>query len=215
MNFGGIRRLFDLLFRKNGHSGPMVDRELPSVLIPEEVAVTVSAGTLKENRQLTKHFSLFELTITTNEKLQKANRLLTDAQVTKLVALAEHAEVIRKICGGLPLAIHSGYRSLELNGATSGSSSTSQHPRCEAIDFHVKGLSCQQVFYNLLQAAKRGEFKFGQLILEKADRPYGTIVWVHCSVIGTLNPSKVGQAMTMSAGGDGKQKYVLVEHLKF
>lgn len=165
--------------------------------------------------QLSEHFSLDELTVTSNDALQAANRVITDDQFVKLTALAAHCEILRAICGGRPLRIHSGYRSPALNGATTGSSSTSQHPRCEAVDFDVPGQTIEDSFNELLAAARAGKFKFGQLIIETAERSYGTVKWVHCSVIGTLDPSKVGQVMKMQSGPDGKPHYVLVDQIKF
>lgn len=184
------------LFKQNGHRGPM------------------KSDYLREDVRLSEHFSLYELTITSNKALQERNRILSDEQVEKLKTLAEHAEAIRTICEA-PVIINSGYRGEVLNIMTLGSSSTSQHPRCEAMDFYVKGMAHEEVFNRLLDMAKQGRFKFGQLILERAARSYGTAVWIHCSVIGTLDPSKVGQAMIMNAGIDGKQHYKLVEQVKF
>lgn len=170
---------------------------------------------MTSDMKLTEHFSLYELTSTSNEALQAKNRELTGEQVQKLVALAHHCEAIRRICGDGPLKIHSGYRSDALNGATHGSSSTSQHPRCEAVDFDVPGQDLGETFRLIHEAARAGKFRFGQLILEQAARPYGTVTWVHCSVEGTLDPMKIGQVMKMVAGQDGKPHYELVEKMDF
>lgn len=170
--------------------------------------------------KLSEHFSLYELTVTSNDKLQAANRDLTADQCQKLGFLALHAEAIREICGGLPVRIHSGYRADALNAATHGASSTSQHPKCEALDFDVAGQPLDDTFRMLLDAARAGKFRFGQLILEQADRGYkdpdgreSIARWVHCSVVGSLPGAKVGQAMKMVAGADGKQHYELIEQV--
>lgn len=174
------------------------------------------------DQKLTTHFSLYELTVTANASLQAANRELTTEQLQKLNFLAHHCEQIRDFCGDASLRIHSGYRSEALNGATHGASSTSQHPRCEAVDFDVAGQPLDVTFALLLAAAKAGRFRFGQLILEQADRGYkdadgkeSIAHWVHCSVIGTLAPEKIGQVLKMVAGPDGKPHYELVEQIKF
>lgn len=193
--------MVDTLFKTNGH------RDVVSV--PEN-----TDPVLRQDVALTAHFSLFELTVTSNASLQGLNHTLTDKQVDKLTVLANHAEVVREICGA-PINIHSGYRNDALNGVTVGSSSTSQHPKCEALDLDVKGQTVEQTFNLLLAAARAGKFKFGQLIIEQAERSYGVAQWVHCSVIGTLDPDKVGQVMKMEAGPDGKPNYVLIDHLKF
>lgn len=176
----------------------------------------------REDQKLSDHFGLFELTITSNAALQDANRDLTDDQVAKLKALADHCEAMRALCGGTALRVHSGYRSPALNGATLGSSSTSQHPRCEAVDLDVPGQTIEDTFNTLLTAARAGNFKFGQLIIEEADRGYkdenGQEVvarWVHCSVIGTLDTAKVGQVLKMQAGPNGKPVYTLIDQIKF
>lgn len=166
------------------------------------------------DQKLSENFSLYELTATSNEALQAKNRELVGDQFQKLIVLAYHCEAIRRICGA-PVKIHSGYRSEALNGATHGSSSTSQHPRCEAVDFDVPGQELGETFRLLHEAARAGKFRFGQLILESAVRPYGTANWVHCSVEGTLDRAKVGQVMKMVAGQDGKQHYELIEKMDF
>jgi hypothetical protein len=172
--------------------------------------------------KLSDHFSLFELTATSNEALQSANRDLTTEQVQKLSTLALHAEAIREICGGIPLRVHSGYRAPALNGATLGSSSTSQHPKCEAIDFDVKDQTLDDTFRKLLEAGEAGTFRFGQLILEEADRGFKDAEgrecisrWIHCSVEGSLPREKIGQVMKMNAGTDGKPHYVLSKQIHF
>lgn len=165
--------------------------------------------------RLSDHFTLYELTITSNAPLQGKNRELTDDQIAKLKILATHCEAIRALCGNQPMAIHSGYRCQDLNGATLGSSSTSQHPRCEAVDFNIMGQDIEDTFKILYQAGIDGKFKFGQLIIEEAERNIGPVRWVHCSVIGTLDPSKVGQVMKMEAGPDGVPHYEMVGKLDF
>ena len=137
--------------------------------------------------KLSINLSLGELTTTTNAALQAQNRDLTDQQVDKLAILARHGEAIRAICGS-PVHVHSGYRCDKLNGSTAGSSKTSQHPSCEAMDFDVNGQPIHESFDKLMSAAKDGRFTFGQLILESADRGYKdakgnevVATWCHCS----------------------------------
>ncbi|MDE2019154.1 MAG: DUF882 domain-containing protein [Patescibacteria group bacterium] len=166
------------------------------------------------DQKLSEHFSLYELTATSNAALQAANRDLTPEQLGKLCALAALCEELRAICGNTPMRVHSGYRSPALNGNTAGSSSTSQHPRCEAVDFDIPGQTLQESFDLIRAAARAGKIKFGQLIIERAERSYGIAEWVHCSVIGTLDPLKVGMVMEMQMV-DGKPHYILVEKFNF
>jgi len=201
-----LTTILNLLFKSSTYQQDIVPA---SVIPPVE-----NGGSLRENIQLSPHFTLFELTATANASLQQQNRTLTDAQVQKLLTLAQLGETIRSIVNA-PVIIHSGYRCPELNEVIPGSSSTSQHPRCEALDLAVQGQSVDDTFNILLAAAKTGDLKFGQLIIEQAQRSYGVVRWVHCSVIGTLDPSKVGQAMKMVSGADGLPHYTLVDKLDF
>jgi hypothetical protein len=156
---------------------------------------------VRTDAPLSPHFSFYELTVTSQTALQDANRDVTDDEYRKLGLLAQFAEGIRHLCGDRPTRIHSGRRAPAVNAGTQGSSDTSQHLRCEALDFDVIGLTVEEVFNILLQAAREGRFSYGQLIIEQADRGYknadGTEAvscWVHASVVGTLDPAKVGLA---------------------
>jgi len=202
-----LSAIVELLFSSNGQRN-VVAPVAPPVVAGEGVAI------FRQDMQLSPHFSLYELTATANASLQEENRTLTDDQVAKLVLLAQQGEKIRAIVN-LPVIVHSGYRCDALNGVIPGSSSTSQHPRCEALDLAIQGQTIDDTFNALLTAAKAGSFTFGQLIIEEAVRSYGVVRWVHCSTIGTLSAEKVGQVMQMQAGADGVPHYVLVDKLDF
>jgi hypothetical protein len=89
---------------------------------------------MRDDQSLSTHFSLYEMTRTDNAKLQDANRDVTDDQVGKLTMLAGWLEGgARPLVG--PMRVHSAYRCDALNGVLPGHSSTSQHPKCEAVDF--------------------------------------------------------------------------------
>jgi hypothetical protein len=163
-----------------------------------------------ENQKLTEHFSLYELTRTDNAKLQEANRTLTPEQVVKLISLAHWLETGPRTVVGAMLS-HSGYRCDALNGSLPGHSTTSQHVKCEALDFHCPGETVDVTFKKLWDAAKAKKFAFGQLILEK-DLTTGA-QWVHISCVGTLNPNHVGQVMTMTKSHEGR-KYEILERIK-
>ena len=200
--------LLNFLFGKNG--GKKLDPPLDDSLPEKDKGVEQ----LREDQKLSDHFSLFELTVTSDVSMQKLNRTLTENQIDKLKTLAQHGECILKICGGA-VNVHSGYRCDALNGVTLGSSTTSQHPKCEALDLNILNQSVEDTFTKLVTASRSGEFKFGQLILERAERSYGSTSWVHCSVPGTLPPEKVGQVLKMDAGIDGKPLYLLIERISF
>src|SRR6266566_8489589 len=107
---------------------------------------------------LSPHFSFEELTVTSNASLQSLNRLVDDAQMGKLIVLANHCEEMREICGDKTMIIHSGYRNPDINSITPGSSPTSQHPRCEAVDFNVVEQDLEETFNLLLSEARAGNF---------------------------------------------------------
>lgn len=124
---------------------------------------------------ITPHFSWEEMQITEHRTL-----LVRNAE--ELAANPKAQDAIRKLCEtlleplrahfGKPVVIHSGYRCPDLNAAIGGSS-TSQHPKGEAADFHVVGVSLQEVFDWI---RKESGLPFGQVILE------GKIpLWVHLS----------------------------------
>lgn len=159
-----------------------------------------------EDRQLTEHFSLYALTKTNNLALQEINRQLTEEQITKLTEVAKLWEQIRTILG-CAIVINSGFRSPMLNKATVGSSLTSQHPKCEAADGTPEGMTVQEAFVKLRAAAKLKQFIFGQLIYEKANRDYGTVEWIHCSLGSPYREyARCGEILTMQGGN-----YQLIE----
>lgn len=75
-----------------------------------------------------------------------------------------------------PVVVHSGYRSPRLNLRVGGSS-TSQHMRFEAVDFHVVGKGCDDVWRWL---AFESGIQFGQCLLEGYQA--GRATWVHLSL---------------------------------
>lgn len=171
---------------------------------------------IREDAQLTANFRLFELTRAADPALQDLNRDLADDQMAKLLALAYHCENIRHLRGDRPMRVHSGYRTVAVNAATQGSSPTSQHPKCEAVDFDIPGEGPEDTFLALYGHAREGRLRFGQLIFEAAPRDYGVVQWIHCSLVGTLNPAHVGQVLRANWNKEeGKFDYELVAQLKF
>lgn len=160
-----------------------------------------------EDRQLTEHFKLYELTQTGNVLLQDENRRITEEQVSKLTILAELLEQVRELLM-MPIIIHSAYRCPKLNKAI-GSTDKSQHVKCEAADFSVKGVDLSQTFRTIRQAAKDKKIRFGQLIYEKASRDYGSTEWIHISLGDPYRDSaRCGEVLTMNDG-----TYELIERI--
>lgn len=160
-----------------------------------------------DDRKLSEHFSLYELTATNYADLQGYNRILTDLQVNKLSNLAMLLETVRLILE-VPLTISSAYRSYAVNMKVGGSA-TSQHMRSEAADFVPKGMDLPLAFSLLRKAAKARNIMFGQLIYEKQVRPYG-VEWIHISLGSPYRDIGIcGQVLTMNDG-----YYHLIEQIK-
>lgn len=150
-----------------------------------------------DDRRLTEHFSLFDLTATTHADLQYINRIVTVDQMVKLQRVAELAENIWAL--GVMLKATSGYRCPALNVAV-GSTERSQHLKCEAMDGIPLGQPVVDAFKTLRALAKDRKFSFGQLILEKDDRE-GHKEWIHLSLgFPYRSPERSGQILTMNQG---------------
>lgn len=130
----------------------------------------VIRGNSNGNIQLSAHFWLNEFTDSfTAERLGIDNHPDPLAQAN-LFKVAELMEQVRKLLGGKPIIINSGYRGEALNRAVGGSR-VSDHLRGEACDFVCPGFGTPLQICALI--AKSG-IKFGQLIWEGS--------WVHISL---------------------------------
>jgi len=168
-----------------------------------------------QDRLLTDHFRLFEATSTSNTALQGKNHCLSANQIATLTETCKLAEIIRTELG-CAVDCHSAYRCPELNGATPGAAKKSQHMLCQAMDLSPAGpdteSSIQAAFDKILAAAKAKKFKFGQLIIEQANRSYGKALWIHVSLgPGYREPSRCGEVMKMVAAADGTPEYTMLE----
>ena len=121
---------------------------------------------------LTKNFSLAELTYSNTAKARGIDNTLPPYLMRNAQALAERLQLIRDVLRA-PITISSGYRCPELNKAVGGTKS-SQHQLCLAADIHAKGYTAQELF----KLISGSNFGFDQLILEKI----GGKEWVHISV---------------------------------
>lgn len=157
-----------------------------------------------ENRNLTEHFTIFELTRTDLPQFQERNRILSVEQIEKLTVLAKLLEHVRFILG-TPLTINSGYRCPDLNKAV-GSTARSQHLHCEAADFTPGQQDLGHAFRMLWRDIKDNGTNVGQLIYETQNRPYGVTSWLHISVGTPYRPiEKCAQVLRMTDG-----KYELI-----
>jgi zinc D-Ala-D-Ala carboxypeptidase len=158
------------------------------------------------DKQLSPHFTLFDLTRTDHADLQAENRHVTSEEEKKLAELANLLETC-KIIVGCDLEIHSGRRYLELNKRVGGSE-RSQHMKCEAADFSPLGPDTEESVVNawqkLAKAARApgSTFKFGQLIVENAaGRDGGRKYWIHVSLGAPYrDKARCGEILTMKDG---------------
>lgn len=119
--------------------------------------------------RLSKHFTVEELTTTTNKKLLQKNRNSALSFYSNLEDLAFFAEQVRAFIN-VPMVISSGYRCEELNKAVGGVAN-SQHVLMRAIDFVPKGMTIDECFDIL----RNSPLVYHQLIKEHS----GKSVWIH------------------------------------
>lgn len=98
-----------------------------------------------ENRKLSEHFSLFEMTRTDHRKFLDLNKTSLTPELIKTgeVLCETLLEPIRMHFES-PLIIHSGYRRPQLNKAIGGSSK-SQHRLFQAVDCHIVGVALKHI----------------------------------------------------------------------
>jgi len=133
-----------------------------------------------ENFYLSPHFSFYEFTRSLKHPgLNEENRWAAIEKKPKLEELAAKLEVIRNRWE-LPLIIHSGFRFPQLNSLVGGAD-TSQHPKAEAADFHIKGVNLLKVFHWIWHCSS---IIWGQLIYECVSSREGSpdLHWIHMSL---------------------------------
>lgn len=132
--------------------------------------------------QLSKHLSLNEVTTSGTAKRLGIDNNPTPEHLNNLKLLAEKVfEPVREHFGK-PIKVSSGYRSKELNAATPGASSTSQHSTGEALDLDQDGMTTGITNKMVFEYIKNN-INFDQLIWE-----FGTDSnpdWVHVSYEST------------------------------
>lgn len=124
--------------------------------------------------QLTEHFTLQELTVTSHRNIDNTPPPET---VDKLRATARGLEHVRLLLGA-PVLVTSGYRCPDLNDLVGGSQN-SQHMRGEAADFVAPSYGLPLAVCRAIEAS---DIRFDQLIWE------GT--WVHISFVEDKKPRR-------------------------
>ena len=151
--------------------------------------------------QLSPHFTLHELTRSDTAARRGINNIPDAAGIAKLRRVcAAILEPVRAHFGG-PVNVNSGYRSPALNRVIPGSSNTSQHTVCEAVDFEVEGHSNYEVAKWI---ANGGIPEFGQVILEFYNPAIAGSGWVHASLRSATNHNEVLTALRIN----GRTRYV-------
>jgi len=131
--------------------------------------------------QLSKNFSLNELTRTSKTHLLAANR---EAALNSPIVIQNLTDLAEKILQPIrdyykkPVTITSGYRSKALNVAVGGSQA-SQHSYGEAADLQIDGISVDEIFADIKSGKVVNLDNVGQVIIEKV----GGAEWVHISLL--------------------------------
>ncbi len=127
---------------------------------------------LKKN-QLSKNFSLDEFVITATG----IENIPGEKEITNLKLLCEKILQPLRNAVGVPIIITSGFRSELVNAAVGGSSSTSQHKTGQAADFHIPGMTNQQI----IDLIRKLKLPYDQIIDEQLNGKK----WVHVSYKAT------------------------------
>jgi len=147
---------------------------------------------------LSQHFSLAELTRSdTAARLGLANTPNAAGIVLLTAVAAQILEPVRAHYNR-PVRVNSGYRSPALNAHIPGSSNTSEHCFCRAVDFEVPGVPNFEVARWI--AGGGLPHGFGQVILEAYTPGQPSSGWVHCSLRTAAHD---GEIRTMVRVADG------------
>ena len=122
--------------------------------------------------KLSENFTLEELTASQTAARRGINNTPTGAVLAALTNTAKQMELVRALLNA-PTHVSSGYRSLALNKAIGGSS-TSAHCRGEAVDFTATAFGTPK---EICKAIIKSGIVFDQLIFEGA--------WVHIAFDAT------------------------------
>ena len=136
--------------------------------------------------QLSKHFTLAELTHTDHRTLDNTPN---ESELANLQRLAEFLEQIKSALGGKPVMVNSAFRSKAVNDAV-GSKDTSQHRVGCAADIRVPGMTPDQVVRTIIAA----KLPFDQIIREFDS-------WTHISVPNHPNYPFRRQALIIDRNG--------------
>lgn len=135
---------------------------------------------------LTKHFTLDELTHTDHREFDNTPN---DAELANLKRLAAFLEEVKTVLGGKPIMVNSAFRSKAVNDAV-GSKDTSQHRVGCAADIRVPGMTPDEV----VKAVIVSKIGYDQVIRE-FNR------WTHISVPNVEGAAPRRQALIIDKQG--------------
>jgi hypothetical protein len=136
--------------------------------------------------QLSKHFTIEELTHTDHRTLDNSPK---QEEISNLQRLAQFLEEVKTVLGGKPVMINSAFRSKAVNDAV-GSSDRSQHRLGCAADIRVPGMTPDSVVRAIIAAG----LPYDQIIRE-FDR------WTHISIPNTEAAEPRRQALIIDRQG--------------
>ena len=135
---------------------------------------------------LTEHFTLEELTVTSHREFDNTPN---DAEIENLTRLAEFLEQVKIVLGNKPVMINSAFRSKQVNDSV-GSKDTSQHRLGCAADIRVPGMTPNQVIQTIMQS----DIQYDQIIREFDS-------WTHISIPNTVGGTARKQALIIDKTG--------------
>lgn len=124
--------------------------------------------------KLSPHFTLAEFTRSATADARGIDNAPTAAHLTNLKTLAANLETVRTLLGNNPILITSAYRNPALNRAVGGSS-TSDHAKGLAVDFHCPKFGPD---FDVCKKLSSSGLKFDQLLFEQE----GPTTWVHLGI---------------------------------
>ena len=135
---------------------------------------------------LTEHFTLEELTVTSHREFDNTPN---DTEITNLTRLAEFLEQVKIVLGNKPVMINSAFRSKQVNDSV-GSKDSSQHRVGCAADIRVPGMTPNQVIQTIMQS----DIQYDQIIREFDS-------WTHISIPNNPNDTPRKQALIIDRQG--------------
>ncbi|MGB2579394.1 arsenate reductase-like glutaredoxin family protein [Elusimicrobium simillimum] len=141
--------------------------------------------------KLAENFTFDELAFTSLARFRKTNLDFAMENLGKLKLLAAFAQKVRSILN-TPMIVTSAARCPGLNAALNGAG-TSQHLKCEAIDFIPQNMTLEEGF----KIIRQSNLRFGQLIHERVKGKE----WLHISMGHPFREhAKCGQSFVWDNG---------------